>query len=102
MAKFSINLWHKRAAIKAGQATVPRIVCKDGFDMSVQASGFHYCTPRQDKAWPYKTFEIGFPSRKEQLIKEYAETPGAWTETVYAQVPASVVNAIVAKHGGLK
>lgn len=28
----------------------PYLKCKDGYTVSVQASGFHYCSPREDGA----------------------------------------------------
>ena len=38
----------------------PRIVCADGFSMSVQAHGGSYCTPRQAEG-PHTHMEGGFP-----------------------------------------
>jgi hypothetical protein len=98
----SINDWHKATSESRGHYIVPRLECADGFTMSVQASGGHYCSPREDKAWPYSMFEIGYPSKKEQLITKYAESPGEWTKTVYGFVPVEIVEAVIAKHGGLK
>jgi hypothetical protein len=98
----SINDWHKAACTDRPSQIVQRLECADGFTMSVQASSGHYCSPREDKAWPYSMFEIGYPSRKEQLITEYAESPGQYTDTVYGWVPVDVVEAVIAKHGGLR
>ena len=78
-----------------------KVVCKDGFTMSVQAGHTQYCYPRQDNADKYTEVEIGFPSQKEDLLLEYAEDLHQPTETVYAYVPASVVSLIIAKHGGM-
>ena len=39
----------------------PRIVCADGFSMSVQAFSSSYCLPRQDEG-PHTHMEGGFPS----------------------------------------
>jgi len=79
-------------------------VCADGFQMSVQASHFHYCSPRNDEG-PYSTVEVGFPSEKEDLLVPYAELwnddgSADYTDLVYAYVPSSVVLEVVAKHGG--
>jgi hypothetical protein len=98
----SLNDWHRAACIDRPSQIVRRIACADGFTMSVQASSGHYCSPREDKGWPYSAFEIGYPSRKEQLITKYAESPGQYTDTVYGWVPVDVVEAVIAKHGGLK
>lgn len=82
--------------------TRPRIVCKDGFSMSVQAGDFLYCTPRTNmKSGNYETVEIGFPSKKEELICEYAENSSDYTETVYPYVPVEIVEQVIEKHGGM-
>ena len=47
-----------------------RILCADGFNMSVQASETSYCEPRNDRG-PYKEVEIGFPSEREDLLMKY-------------------------------
>jgi hypothetical protein len=81
------------------------VVCKDGFVMSVQASNFHYCSPKVDglPKRAYKSFEVGFPSEEEPLLAPYMETPGEGKgpcDTVYGYVPAHVVRKVVKKHGG--
>lgn len=76
-----------------------RLKCADGFMMSVQASSYHYCTPRVD-AGPHINFEIGFPTEREELLMPYAEEPNRPTETVYGYVPADIVDQVIAKHGG--
>jgi len=78
----------------------PYIVCADGFTMSVQASGSHYCEPRGNYN-RYREFEIGFPSQKESLIMRYCEDESKPTDTVYAFVPCNVVNDVLEKHGGI-
>ena len=77
-----------------------RVECADGFSMSVQASEGHYCSPRNNGAIAYESVEIGFPSAAEPLLAEYAEEPDKPTETVYGWVPADIVKAVIAKHGG--
>lgn len=77
----------------------PAIVCKDGFIISVQASEYHYCSPR-DNDGPYSKFEIGYPNRKEPLLMPYAEDKSKPTDTVYGYVPESVVKEVIEKHGG--
>ena len=77
-----------------------RILCADGFNMSVQASETSYCEPRDD--WgPYKAVEIGFPSEREDLLMKYIEDAKDPTGTVYGWVPNAVVTLVVAKHGGI-
>ena len=81
-----------------------RIVCKDGFSMSVQASSFHYCSPRIDDADVYMTVEVGFPSKEEPLLAEYAEgMPDTdLTNSVYLHVPANIIFEVIKKHKGIK
>ena len=78
------------------------VQCKDGFRMSVQASGFHYCTPRVDDAEAYTACEIGRISQAEPLFMEWLEVPGGNPmKNVYAYVPSHVIAQVIAKHGGM-
>ena len=77
-----------------------RIKCADGFSVSVQASYLHYCTPRKNKAQPYSEVELGYPSRLDELIGDYAEDHRS-TKTVYGYVPIEIVNRLINKHGGI-
>ena len=76
---------------------VAAIVCGDGFEVSVQAGRFIYCTPRQHQG-PWTHVECGFPSAVVLEWMEYAEDPGRPTETVYAQVPIDVVARTLLDH----
>tara|TARA_A100001391_G_C4906426_1_gene235135 strand:- start:231 stop:539 length:309 start_codon:yes stop_codon:yes gene_type:complete len=78
-----------------------KVVCKDGFAMSVQAGETQYCHPRETGADRYTEVEIGFPNRPEDLLLEYAEDGTRPTDTVYPYVPAPVVTMVIAKHGGM-
>ena len=81
-----------------------RVVCADGFTVSVQANEGAYCTPRQDGAEQYTEVELGFPSAREELIVDWMEVIGEDTDptdSVYAYVPVSVVTNVIAKHGGI-
>ena len=78
-----------------------RVVCADGFKMSVQASAYNYCQPQMRDADRYETVEIGFPTAKEPMLMPYAETPENPTDTVYAYVPVELVTNVIVKHGGI-
>lgn len=78
-----------------------KVVCKDGFTMSVQAGESQYCHPRETDAERYTEVEIGYPNRSEDLLLEFAEDSQAPTETVYPYVPAPLVTLVIAKHGGM-
>ena len=77
-----------------------KVSCADGFSMSVQASTFCYCTPRNNDG-PYSQVEVGYPSAREEMLMDWAEDPDDPTGTVYGYVPVSVVTNVIAKHGGI-
>ena len=77
------------------------VQCADGFTVSIQASGTHYCTPRSNAVSAYESVELGFPSRPCIFIKDYAENPEKLTESIYGYVPAHVVRKMIAAHGGI-
>ena len=85
---------------------LPKIICSDGFTMSVQVGSSLYSTPKK-VAKRYSAVEIGFPSEDEPLIEKYAESyydPDVdfkYTETVYPYVPVKIVNKVLKKHGGI-
>ena len=78
----------------------PSIICNDGFEMSVQGSKTHYSSPR-DNSYLFEAMEIGFPSVKEDLIIEYAESKDSPTQTVYGWVPTDIIQKVIDKHGGI-
>jgi hypothetical protein len=87
---------------KAYRSSFPlakRIVCSDGFNLSVQATHGAYCTPRQNIG-PWWEVEVGFPSAKPDLIMEYAEDSDRPTDTVYGYVPIELVQQLIEQHGG--
>ena len=68
--------------------------------MSVQASEYTYCTPR-DNVGPYTHVEVGFPSHSFPEAAEYKEDPEKDdTDTVFAYVPVEIVWEWITKHGG--
>lgn len=86
-----------RSRNKSMQA--PRITCKDGFNLSVQASKTHCCCPR-DNSGPYTEVEVGYPTAMPHNIMQYCEDLDEPTRTVYAFVPIEKVEALIALHGG--
>ena len=86
----------------------PRIVCRDGFEMSVQAQYGLYCLPRLSNV-PHTHLEGGFPSSVPILeeLKEFAEEKydengnSMYTRTVYTYVPRHVFEKEFALHGGI-
>ena len=82
-----------------------RITCNDGFAMSVQASREHACFPRDDIG-PYSTMEVGYPSAMEPLLMPYRDVASivdvCAAPPIYVQVPARVIQEVVAAHAGLR
>ena len=82
----------------------PRIVCRDGFSISVQARESAYCTPRSDHG-PYSHVECGYPSEvpKSWKLKEFAEVAitDDYTDTVYPYVSVEIVQEELELHGGI-
>lgn len=132
---FNLNNWLKETVdiddfgtLNIYQKVRPRIVCQDGYSVSVQASEYCYCTPRYtqfhakdgwhsingnywmvgnqkhiktDEWVPYEAVELGYPSEEDELINDYAEGP-YYTDTVYPYTPVEVVEKLIEKHGGFK
>jgi hypothetical protein len=90
--------YHAKPAFKIYK----RIVCTDGFNLSVQAGFGKYCTPRIDYDniefdGLYTEFEVGFPSSIETLLEPY----GDQIDDVCGYVPVKVIVKIIRKHGGI-
>lgn len=73
----------------------PKVVCTDGFRMSVQASVYMMCEPKTDNAMSYKSVEIGYPSKHEPLLDDFIDSDG-----IAGYVPIELVDEIIQKHGG--
>ncbi len=111
-------LFHKKVEVWSEGYTyrhnVPHVVCADGFRMSVQASGRHYCETdewtrdeerqlwftNKDTVNSFTHVEIGKISTPEPDLDPFIEERGAEHE-VYLDVPVEIVDAIIAKHGGI-
>ena len=90
------------------QKTRKRIKCVDGFSISIQASEHNYCSPKENgHSVIYTAVELGFPNRKDDLIKEYVEDLSKdnedvdYTGSVYPYVPSHIAALMIASHGGM-
>ena len=90
------------------QKTRERIKCVDGFSISIQASEYNYCAPKENgHSVIYTEVELGFPNRDDDLIKEYVEDLSKddedidYTGSVYPYVPSHIVALMIASHGGI-
>jgi hypothetical protein len=84
---------------------IPRIrkviICNDGFNVSVQASRGHYCSPRENVG-PWVSVEIGYPSAPPPAeMMKYAENSATPMDSVYGWVPIEMVEAMIDSHGGM-
>ena len=89
---------HRSARMKV----IPRLHCADGLTLSVQASDFHGCEPK-NLTGPYSAVECALPSQKVNdlmpyLIPEEGISP---EQGIYPFVPVSLVAKIINDHGGL-
>ena len=68
-------------------------MCFGDLKLSIQASNFHYCTPRRDCDW-YSEVEVGFPNFNfsDEFIAQYAQNVDTPQDTVYAYVPIKVLS----------
>ena len=69
---------------------IPKIKIADtDYELSIQASENHYCSPRENMQEVYDEVEIGFPNSifSEEFIIQYAEDRDTPKDTVYAYVP---------------
>jgi hypothetical protein len=75
----------------------PMMKCADGFSMSVQGHFGAYSWPRDDFAdEPYRTVEVWCLSKPEPLFDKYGTG-----ENPLGNVPVSLVEQVIEKHGGL-
>ena len=84
----------------------PRIICKDGTSLSVQASETHYCTPR-DNGGDYYKKEVGYIKDAENKALVPPDTwcnyaDGEFPSEVYGYVPVELIEEFIESHGGVK
>lgn len=86
-----------KAVWRYGSFWYPRVVCADGFNMSVQAGHGLYSAPIAKVCPPFVTVEVGFPSKWVPSFAEHDDGTG----DVFGHVPVEVVNEVIAAHGGI-
>ena len=84
----------------------PRVFCKNGVSLSVQASQYHYCWPRVDGVITYESVEVGYPSVNppESWIEYYdgeVKGPTCSKDSVFGYIPVELVDAWIEKNGGI-
>lgn len=82
----------------------PKVHCKDGFSVSVQANRGHYSTPRQDNLPFYSAVEVGYPSEIDQELNSVGTNEwsgGNELEKVWPYMDVNFISKIIDKHGGI-
>ena len=72
----------------------PRIVCVDGFNMSVQGSYSNYCSPRENVDF-YESMEVGMPTHFDD--PEFKNNDGM----VIGYVSTEDLQKVIMRHGGI-
>lgn len=83
--------------------TVPRIHCKDGFNISIQIDNANYCSSEngyRKMGYEWKTAEWGFPSEPDELLIDSAEEPDNLCSTV-GSASVELLQELIDKHGGI-
>lgn len=80
------------------QEVRPLLVCKDGVSMSVQASQFHYSTPRDNDSEDYTHIEVWClrGTKPTPALLDYGDGEDPW-----AYVPIGVIIDMINAHGGI-
>lgn len=85
---------------------LPRIVCKDGFSISVQVHNGNYCESENGTrafGLDWKLVEWGFPSEDIDAKKYNAELYNTddTTKTIGAYVEIGLIDGLCEEHGGM-
>lgn len=90
-----------------------RLICKDGFSVSVQASAYHYCNPKENGIdIEYTEVELGYPEFKNKLheflinlnkffTKKFIHCRIEFERGISGCVPIEKVNKLIKYHGGI-
>lgn len=83
---------------------LPRIYCKDGFNISIQVHRGNYCGSENGTrtfGLDWKLVEWGFPSSEIDAQKYNAEDDGDTTQTVGGYVEIGLIDELCEEHGGI-
>lgn len=79
----------------------PTVHCNDGFELDIQASEFHNCSPKKRLPYGgYKTLEIVSTSKPEDILNSYCGR-NKNDNFYYNNIPIFIINDIINKHGGI-
>ena len=92
----------KAVAGNLSHEVMPPLICRDGLKLSVQASSYHYCEPR-NHAGPWNSMEVGFPSMPIPELRKWRDDLGnddSDNDCVFGYVPVDKILETIEKHGG--
>lgn len=77
----------------------PVVECADGTCLSVQASKFHGCLPKDDFG-PYQAVEVYLLTEECIIPAEWTLYQSQWDANLFGWIPVEAVRAFIASHGG--
>ncbi len=83
---------------------LPRIYCKDGFNISIQVNNGNYCESENGTrtfGLDWKLVEWGFPSEPIDAQKYNAEDDDDTTNSVGGYVEIGLIDGLCEEHGGV-
>lgn len=95
-----LNMYNVKCEGWEGNKVRPRVKCRDGYTVSVQAGYGCYSYPRRYSTY-FQKVELGYPSMEDEELTPYAENPDNLTDSVYGEVPIELVDFVLNKHGGI-
>lgn len=96
---FDTNEWLHTAPVFHEGGPRLRAVCASGLSLSIQASHFHYCSPKNSTAERYDSVEVGFPERGGKRAR--LRTVNFQDGGVAGWVPVETLNRVLKRNGGI-
>ena len=81
----------------------PRVVAKDGFNISLQINRGNYCSSEngyRKLGHTWQNVEFGYPSESDELLIEFADSPEELPNTI-GSIPIDILEQLFLKHGGI-
>jgi len=92
MKELDIYLWSKMTFVGHRFNVRPKVVCNDGFNISIQGNMLNYSV--YEGGYEYSEMEIGFPSIKDEIME-------GGDGDVRGFVPMEEINDMIIRHGGI-
>lgn len=97
--------------IRGVNTTRPLGICGDGLEISIQASRFHYCIPKESPTsedFEYENVEVGFQNhlkvwgwQRKYSRQEWDNPDPCAINCLYGYVSIQDLEKFVKKHGGI-